>query len=344
VTEALVAQRCAAQLLSGPSARTPVEVVRHLLAVQGQDPRGARLAIRSRSAGLTAADVDKALTTDRSLLISWLNRGTLHLVTPQDYWWLHALTTPQLLAVSVRRLAMEGVTPDLGDKAVAVIDAALTAHGPMTRADLGERIAQAGVPVQGQRLVHLLYRAALRGLIVRGPMLGREHAFVTVRDWLGPAPRFDRDAALADLARRYLAGHGPASERDLARWAGVPLRDARRGLNAISAELRDREDGLAELRARRDSAGLPGPRLLGSFDPLLHGWADRSPVLGSRQGIVTTNGVFRPFALVSGRAVATWGLAAGKVTLVPFDPLPAPVAAALHADADDVVRFLGVRA
>ena len=61
--------------------------------MQGQDPRGARLAVRARTTGLTAADVDRALT-DRSLLITWLNRGTLHLVRSEDYPWLLALTAP----------------------------------------------------------------------------------------------------------------------------------------------------------------------------------------------------------------------------------------------------------
>ena len=81
----MIAERLTAQLLSGPPARDPVTVAERLLAVQGQDPRGARLAIRARTTGLTAADVDRALTEDRSLLITWLNRGTLHLVRSEDY-------------------------------------------------------------------------------------------------------------------------------------------------------------------------------------------------------------------------------------------------------------------
>ncbi len=347
----LTAQRCAAQLLCGPPAGTAVDVVRRLLAVQGQDPRGVRLAIRARSAGLTAADVDRALTDDRSLLISWLNRGTLHLVAAEDYWWLHALTTPPMLAGNARRLAQEGVgSADQADLAVRVVDRALAAEGPLIRDQLAERIAAAGIRTQGQALVHLLARATVRGVIVRGPMVGREQAFVRVGDWLGaPPPRFDRDVALAELARRYLAGHGPASERDLAKWAGLPLRDARRGLSAVASELAEREDGLAELRAgrgRAEAAGrwpgeLPPPRLLGSFDPLLHGWTDREPVLRAHQEVITVNGIFRPFALAQGRAVATWTMTAGRVKLAPFGPLPEPVTAALHHDAADVVRFLG---
>jgi hypothetical protein len=345
----LVAERCAAQLLSGSRAAAPVDVVTRLLAVQGQDARGARLAIRARTTGLTAADVDRALTEERSLLITWLNRGTLHLVAAEDYWWLQLLTTPTMEAAISRRLAQEGVADDEADKAVGLIDAALAADGPLTRSQLGDVIAAAGIRTEGQALVHILARASIRGLIIRGPMIGRQHGFVRVGDWLGPPPSrfetstFDRDVALAELARRFLAGHAPVGERDLAKWAGLPLRDARCGMSAIAGELREREDGLAELRASARSArpDLPPPVLLGSFDPLLHGWVDRKPVLGAASNVVTVNGLFRPFALVDGRAAAIWSLAGGEVVLAAFAPLPGHVAAALRADAGDVLRFLG---
>jgi hypothetical protein len=342
VSHPVQAARFAAQLLAGQPAASAVDVVGRLLAVQGQDPRGARLAIRARSAGLTAADVDRALTGDRSLLITWLNRGTLHLVRSEDYWWLHPLTTPQLAAASARRLAQEGVPPADADKAVDVIEAALAADGPLTRAALRDRIASAGVRTDGQALVHVLLLASLRGLIVRGPMIGAGHAIASVRDWLGaPPPAPDRDTALAELARRYLAGHGPAADRDLAKWAGLPLRDARRGLAAIGAGLTEHDDGLVSLdTAAPGESGFPPPRLLGAFDPLLHGWVSREPVLGAHQGIVTSNGVFRPFALVGGRAVGTWSMPGGQVTLAPFAPLPTADETALLADAADVRRFL----
>ena len=91
----LIERRLTAQLLAGTPARDPVSVVDRLLAVQGQDERGVRLAIRARSAGLTAADIDRALTEERSLVVTWLNRGTLHLVCSEDYPWLQPLTTPR---------------------------------------------------------------------------------------------------------------------------------------------------------------------------------------------------------------------------------------------------------
>lgn len=340
----LTAERCRAQLLTGPPATAVTSVVRHLLAVQGQDPRGFRLSVRARSTGLTAAAVDQALSVDRSVLVSTFCRGTLHLVCAEDYWWLHALTTPPLAAASTRRLAQEKVPPDDAERAVAEVVAAL-AGGPMTRAQLRERVERIGVRTEGQAHVHILLAATLRGLIVRGPMVGADHAYVLTRDWLGAPPRLpDREVMLAKLARRYLAGHGPADDRDLAKWSGLSLGDARRGLSAVSGLLAGRDDGLASLAgADGPDAGLPPPRLHGPFDPLLHGWADRSFVLGSTKGIVTSNGIFRPFALVNGRAVATWSLAAGKIRLAPFAPLREADEAVLAADADAVLDYLGPR-
>ncbi len=339
----MIAERLTAQLLAGPAAHDPLAVVERLLAVQGQDARGARLAIRARSTGLSAADVDRALTDDRSLLITWLNRGTLHLVRREDYPWLQALTTPRLRAGNARRLAQEGVTPTAAERGVDVIARSLAAEGPLTRAQLRERIDAAGVRTEGQALVHLLMLACLRGLAVRGPMIARQHAYVLVHDWLGESAPVDRDHALAELARRYLLGHGPADDRDLAKWAGLPLRDARAGCNAIARELNEREDGLVDIAGRAAAAELPPPRLLGSFDPVLLGWVSRDWLLDSHRALITANGLFRPFALANARAVATWSMPAGKVVLDPFTPLTRKNAAALHADALDVLRYLDDR-
>lgn len=334
------AERLSAQLLSGAATRDPLAVAERLLAVQGQDPRGVRLAIRARTAGLSAADVDRALSEQRTLVIAWLNRGTLHLVRSEDYPWLHALTAPGLLAANARRLAQEGVPPADAERAVALIERSLAADGPLTREQLRERIAAIGVRSEGQAVVHTLMLASLRGLIVRGPMLGARHAYVLVRDWLGAPPAVDRERALAELARRYLRGHGPADARDLAKWSGLGLREVRTGLRAITPALVERENGLLDLAAREPPAPLPAPRLLGAFDPLLHGWRSRAPILGSHQSAVTTNGVFRPIALAGGRAVATWSMRDGDVALEPFGRLTRTQAAALAADAEDVVRYL----
>ena len=193
---------------------------------------------------------------------------------------------------------------------------------------------------EGQALVHLLVLASLRGIAVRGPMAGGEQAFVHAEDWLGSArsrrPRPGARRARPPLPRRACARR----DRDLAKWAGIPLGAARAGLQAIAAELHTRPDGLVELKATPTRADpLPPPRLIGQFDPILLGWASRVDIVGAHTGIVTNNGIFRPFAMVEGRAAGIWSRRAGKIELEPFHELSAEVHAALDADAADVTRF-----
>ena len=367
----LLRRRLAAQLLAGPRARDCSAVARRLLAIQGQDPRGARLAIRARTRGVTGADVDRALTQERTLVLTWLNRGTLHLVAAEDYPLLQALAAPPVRTANATRLGQEGVGADAAGAGVRIIDRALADDGPLTGPALRERLSAAGALGPGtgpQALVHLLIRASLDGAIVRGPMIGAEHAYARVADWLPAAAgevaalAADRDRALAELARRFLAGHGPAEDRDLARWSGLGLRDARAGLAAIGGELRERPGGLVELARRARPAGRvgrpgresrarpagrdrlpppPPPRLLGAFEPLLMGWCSRAEVLGDHAADVVTGGIFRGFALVGGRAAGVWRFRGAGITLDPFDELDPKVAEALEREETAILRFLG---
>jgi hypothetical protein len=337
---ALLAARLTAQRLSGPRSADVVETTRHLLAVQGQDPRGARLSLRARTTSTHRSDVDRALTEERSLVITWVNRGTLHLIAAEDEPLLHALTTPQLRTSSDRRLAQVGVSEAATRRGLRAIVKSLSAEGPMTREELRAVLERATVPTAGQALIHVLFRATLDGLIVRGPMRGAQHAYVLVSDWLGERPKIDRGRALSELARRYLAGHGPADERDLAKWAQIPLRDARAGLDAIASELDQRPDGLIDLRGR-EVAPLPPPRLLGPYEPLLLGWRSRAFVVDDPPEIVTVNGIIRAFVLIRGRVAGTWRLRGGKVVLNVWEPQAASVAKALEREAAAVESYLG---
>lgn len=227
---------------------------------------------------------------------------------------------------------------------VADDDVELGGRGASAAEPLGRGTGDVGRPGTCSTLA----LASIQGLIVRGPVAARNQAFALVKDWLGAPPQaMSRDAALGEVARRYLAGHAPAADRDLAQWAGIGLRDAGLGLAGCGAV--QRQDGLAELPAElpagrsasgRAAAVLPPPLLLGAFDPLLLGWASREPIVGPHRQIVTINGLFRPFALAGGRAVATWTFAGGEVTLAPFGPLDDQTLAALDAQAADVRRFL----
>jgi hypothetical protein len=342
-TAVVSAARLRAQLLTQP-AHGPEEVVERLLAVQAQDARAFRLAVRSRSSGGTAGDVAAALSERRSLVVSWLCRGTLHLVRATDYSWLHALTAPRLAPGIGRRLRQLGVDSAMTDRGVAVVTEAL-ANGPRSRDQLRAALDAAGVPTAGQALVHLLAASSLRAHVVRGPVRDGEHCFVDARRWLGDVEPPDPDTCLTQLARRYLAGYGPAAPEDLAVYAGMTLTAARRAFTLIKAETRPVTPGLQALSGA-DVGGteLPPPRLLGMFDPILHGWADREFVTAGHGDVVTSNGMFRATALVNGRVAGTWRLTDGTVTLTPLQRLSAAVRADLDGEARDILRFLGMPA
>ena len=217
------------------------------------------------------------------------------------------------------------------DRGVEVITAALTDDGPLTREQLRLRLDAAGVPTAGQALVHLLVAASIRGLVVRGPMVDGHHAFVAVSEWLGAAPTMiDRDEALRRLARRYLVGHGPASARDLSKWAGITLGDARRSFGALGDEVEPFGDETMMLVGHDEAAPLPPPTLLGGFDPILCGWSSREEFVGAHQSVVTVNGLFRPVALVNGRVVATWAIPDRIVTITALESIPTKARRGAH--------------
>jgi len=284
--------------------------------VQAQDFPSLPLALRARSKGLERADVYRALDSGE-LVISWLNRGTLHLVCRDDYAWLLALTAPTTRKANARRLAQEGVSdPDGG---VQRIVKALE-HGPLLRGEIGERIgARAGA------LTHLLLAASLDGLIVRGPVRGAEQTFVLTSDHLGELPPVDREAALKELRLRYLTGHAPASDADLTYWSKLPLRDVRR----------PPDEGVTP---RQTGDSLVPAKLLPPFDPYIMGWKERSFAIPPERSkeVMPGGGMFRAVVLVDGLAAGTWSRAGGRVTVAPFER----DIDGLGSEIADVERFL----
>ena len=191
-------------------------------------------------------------------------RGTLHLVPAEDARWLVALLGPVGLA--------RGAPPPRADgrrlpEATAAVPAAL-ADGPRTRHEIAAHVRAAGhrLADDPQAPIHLVMRAALQGARDRGGLARREPTYALTDDWLGPAgPLPDRDAALAELARRHARAHPPAGPEDLAAWSGLPMRDARRAFAAIAPELEEVEVlGRARLGPARARAGAAaGPPAAG---------------------------------------------------------------------------------
>ncbi|GGC01515.1 winged helix DNA-binding domain-containing protein [Cellulomonas carbonis] len=259
--------RLAAQRLAGPRAGTPTDAVRHLLAVQGQDLPGALLSIAlrtvepSRDAVVAAFDAGEVVRT-------WPMRGTLHVVAAEDVAWTVALMCSRPLASAASRRHQIGLTEAHVAAAEDVARTAL-AGGGATRAELLATWTDAGIPTAGGPGYHLIAYLAQSGVVCQGPFSGAEQLIVLVDEWVPGPRRLDEDEALAELALRYVVGHGPATDKDLARWSGLPLGKVRRGLAAAhesagtSAGTADRGPGSPTTghdgTARRDDATGTGP-------------------------------------------------------------------------------------
>ena len=206
--------------------------MRRLVAVQAQDYPGARWALALRTPGVVAAEVDALLAAGR-ILRTHVLRPTWHLVLPSDIRWLLRLTAPRVLAGLAGRHRQLDIAPALVRRSQTAIVKALRVHGPLTRAQIERVLAGSGLLARGERLGHLLMRLELDEVIVSGGLAGKQQSHVLLDDRAPPLVGFDREQALVELARRYLAGHGPAQDRDLAWWAWLTLGDARRAIAGL---------------------------------------------------------------------------------------------------------------
>lgn len=330
-------------------------LVKELCGVQAQDGHAATLALRARSVGLVADDVERACVQERSIIRTWAQRGTLHLLATGDLGWLLPLFGPVFIAASQRRRMELGLDEDTCARGIRVIRDALANQGPLTRAELVEQLAIHGIRIEGQARPHILHRAALEGIICFGPDRGREPTYVLLSDWVEQGYPLPEEAAYAELARRYLAAYGPATPEDLATWSGMPISKLRTAWQRLADQLMEVEVFgspawiLKTCEAWLDEPSVCSPivRLLPSFDIYLLGYRNRDLVVPSQfaKRINAGGGMLHPAVLVDGRVVGTWKSKREKnslhVMVAPFDQLTSEVYPGLEVEVADLARFLG---
>jgi hypothetical protein len=317
--------------------------------------------------------VERARVEERSIVRGWLMRGTVHVVPADDYAWMRPLFAEATGRISRRRLGQLGMPAATQERALALIEKELRSDGVVSRPQVVERLAQAGIALAPEMRIHLMVLTVVEGVACIGPDVGGSGTLAPAEDWLGRGERRrwggDRDVALAELARRYLGAFAPATERDFAKWSGLPLRDCRLGLQRIASELVElgggrRSDEMADgtsstphggpLLALRDSRPraprAPLVRLLPAFDTYLMGYQSRAHAVdpeGERR-ILPGGGVLRPTICVDGRFVGIWSSTRNgdrlTVGLEPFEPLDDEVLAAVESEVADLGRFEGVTA
>jgi hypothetical protein len=353
--------RLRAQRLHPQQARSITSVAQllsEICGLQAQDQAAANLAVRARSAALTASDIERARLEERSIVRTWLMRGTLHLVAAEDVRWLLALLGPIFAQAGRRRRAQLGLDDDASAKGVRVIREALAGRGPLTRAEIAYALKQRGIPAEGQATIHLIGLAALQGIVCQGPERNAEPAYILLDDWIDRKLVRPADAGQVELARRFVAAYGPVGPDDLAYWSGLPTAQARTAWRLIGDELievkvagqpvwllESRADWLNESAARASIV-----RLLPAFDTYWLGYRDRAVALSPKYAkrVHPGGGIIHPALVVDGRARGTWRSKRKRrgvdVVVEPFEALPSVTRRDLDAEVADLARFLGVEA
>jgi hypothetical protein len=312
-----------------------------------------QIAVRSESA---VTEVRSALWKDKTLVKTWLMRGTLHLVPARDLPMYTAAMSGSWMKIRPSWLKYFGLTEAEFHKLTDTIGAVVSGE-PMTRQEI---IAFAGKGHSARVREWLksgwggfLKPAARAGLLCFGPSRGQSVTFVRPREWLAAWSEVEPRVALAEVARRYLHAFGPATKQDFRFWWGHWPGVGAAAWDALEGELATVSVGgwRAQMLAS-DLQRLPPTtkglvQLLPPFDPYLMGYASRAHLFDvvHRPKVSRTAGWISAVLLVDGRVEGTWthSLARGvlRVRLVPFERLPPKVLSSVRLRARELAESMG---
>jgi hypothetical protein len=350
----LLQRRLLSQRLIGTPLASAADVVRHLGAVQAQDYPMAKWGIAQRMAGATDAALDADIDSG-AVLRTHVLRPTWHFVLPEDIRWLLDLTGPRVRRAMASYRGRLEITPELLSASRDAVIEGLRGCCFKTRRELGAVLAGAGVVATGQRLAHIIMEFELDALICSGPRRGKQFTYALLDERAPAEGSRPRDQALADLARRYFSGHGPAQVRDFAWWAGLTAADSRAALGSIAGEFERLDIDGKEYWCAPDS---PQPRpdpprahLLSIYDEYTIAYNDRSALAADDSDadrLRLMSAALTAVAALDGRLVGTWRRVslrkAIEVRLTPFRPLDPPSIEALEAAVAAYGAFLEVPA
>lgn len=254
--------------------------------MQSQDYAGAKWAVAQRSVpGVTDASLD-ALFDAGEFVRTHVMRPTWHFVAAEDIRWLLAATAHRVHRANGFQYRSLGIDDRLAGQAAEVFVRTLEGGRALTREELGAELRAAGIDATGLRLGYLIGHAEVEAIVVNGPRRGKRQTFALMDERVPAAPGRDPEEGLAELARRYVTGHGPAQDLDLAWWSGLTLGEARKALGLAGASLRREEIGGRtfwsdpdEPRPGEGTAATPTVHLLPNYDELLIAFRDRSDAM-----------------------------------------------------------------
>lgn len=340
----------ARQLLLERVRLDPVAATERIGGLQAQEPASPYIGLWSRVVDFRALTMDRAIR-DRRLVKAGLFRGTLHLVSADDYLELHPAILVTLRGLPARDQFRNAEVSDVDSLVAAALD---FASEPRDNAAMHDHLAELAA-ADGREVADVWWRLRREGPFIRTPSdvpwsYRRQPAYVAASAWLDGREFVTEDRALVHLVRRYLGAFGPATIADLRSWSHVAVARLRPAIASIPdiVEFKD-EAGrtLLDLEgAPRPPADSPAPpRFLPMWDSVLLAHDDRTRVLPPeyRAAVVARNGDVLPTFLVDGRVAGLWWVepdgAGTRIELEPFEPITKVARRLLEDEAERLRAF-----
>ena len=323
----ILARRLATQHVLAPTFTKPQEIVSHLLAMQAQEYAMAKWAIGLRLNGVNNADVERAFNEGK-ILRTHLMRPTWHFVSPKDIRWLVELTAPQIRKVMSSYDKKLGLTAPVIRKATDALGAMLAGGKQLARPEIRTELAKKKLPLEENRLSHMLMHAELSCVIASGRREGKQFTYAHFDDRAPKARSLEREEAITELSKRYFATRGPATVQDFMWWSGLSAADARLGLASLPKQFVREKIGRREY-IFSDAVSIDPKQqlttfLLPDYDEYGISYKNRDAINPREHKGPMRNGVmvFNHIVLVDGITAGTWERnAAGKVTTTLYHPL-----------------------
>ena len=291
--------------------RTVKEIVGWMGGMQAQDFEMAEWAVGVRLPGSTAKLIESAI--DKAEIIrTHLMRPTWHFVSSDDIYWMLELTAPQIKSsLKSRAKVLELNEKNLG-RYNKIIEDALSAGKNLTREELVGELKKNKIKTENNRASHIFLNAELDGIMCSGEIKNNKQTYALLRERVPVLKTLKRDEAAGKLALRYFLSRGPATLKDFVWWSGLPVRDARNGLESVKQDL-------TALEFNSDTYWMSGSiaesvrggnkvYILPAFDEFIISYKDRSAMidLNNHGKSVSSNGIFRPVILIEGKVSGIW--------------------------------------
>lgn len=342
--------RLLSQQIAATTLKTVTDVVDWMGAVQAQDYAMSKWAIGTRLPGCTEKQVDEAVHTGQVIRTHVL-RPTWHLVKATELPWMLSISAPQIKTSMRSRDKELGLTEDIFSKSNKLIRKTLRDDRHLTREEIMEVLTKAKIASAPEQAWHLLVRAELDAVICSGQIKAQKQTYTLLEERVPGALKLSKEEALGKLAMKYFSSHCPATLKDFVWWSGLPVGDARKGLELVKAQLIAETVGPETYYLPHELATATLPKktayLLPAFDEYLISYKDRTAAiqLTDQKKAFTSNGIFRPIIVVDGEVTGIWKRIVKKdivqVTAELFKPATPTVQRMLTKQAETFAGFLG---